>query len=176
MNTPVFRFMLMKYMMLMWIPFILLFTLLSINRILGYDVLSHFKGTIFGLPIVATNGTPNLVGFAGFGIISVGGLAMGVIALGGGAIGVIAIGGGAVGVVAMGGGAVGIIALGGGAAGLISIGGGAAGYYVLAGDGWGKHVLSGRRQDRQAVRLFCRCLPGIKKALAGDELRELENP
>ena len=173
MNLSIIQRTLMKYTLLMWIPFILLFLLIVLNSILGRDVLSSVKGEIFGLHIIATNGTPNFTGFAGFGIISVGGLAVGLLALGGGAVGLIAVGGGAVGLVAIGGGALGVIAMGGGAAGLIAMGGGAGGYYVLAGGGWGRYVLSYQRQDPQAVHFFCKYLPALREAFEGQELNQV---
>jgi hypothetical protein len=176
MNVLVFQRALWKYLMLMWIPFGLLFLLIGLNTMFGRDILSGLNWNIYGLPFVSTNGTPNFTGFAGFGIISVGGLAVGLIALGGGAVGLIAIGGGAVGLVAIGGGALGIIAMGGGAAGLIAVGGGAGGYYVLAGGGWGKHVLSGRRQDPRAVHFFCKYLPALRAALEQEEINRPDFP
>ena len=176
----------MKYTMLLWIPFILLFLLLMLNVAVGRDFLSDSNWRIFGLPVIATNGTPNLTGFAGIGVISIGGLAVGLVAFGGlavglvafggGAIGLIAIGGGAVGLIAIGGGALGLIALGGGSAGIVAFGGGAGGYYVLAGGGWGKHVLSAQRQDPQAVRFFCKYLPALRAAFAKEEMIQLVDP
>jgi hypothetical protein len=163
-------------MIFMWLPFIFLFLLQGLNSMLGRDVLSDFKWNVFGLPLISTNGTVNFTGFAGFGIISIGGLAAGLIAFGGSAVGLIAVGGGAVGLIALGGGAIGIIAIGGGAAGIIAIGGGASGYYVLAGSGFGKYVLSYKRQDPQAVRYFCKYLPTLRAVFDGVDKIHSANP
>ncbi|MHC1767512.1 MAG: hypothetical protein AB9869_25080 [Verrucomicrobiia bacterium] len=105
---------------------------------------------------VATNGSDGFSGFAGIGLLSIGGLAVGGLALGGGAIGLIACGGGAVG----------LIAWGGGSLGYVAIGGGAVGVYVLAGDGAGRYVLSRSRQDREAIDLFCRYLPRLRTSFS----------
>jgi hypothetical protein len=119
--------------------------------------------TVLGLPLFHT-------GVPGIGWFSCGGLAIGGIAVGGGALGVIAVGGAAVGIVALGGGAIGVIAFGGGAVGYIAIGGGAFGRYVLAGGGRGRYLLTPQRQDEQAVRLFTRYWPRLRRALAEDSI------
>lgn len=158
----------MSYLFWLWGPFGLLFLLLLVNRALDRDVLSGLGGELFGVPVVATNGSEGFSGFAGIGLLSIGGLAVGGLALGGGAIGLIACGGGAVGLIACGGGAIGLIAIGGGSLGYVAIGGGAVGVYVLAGDGAGRYVLSRSRQDREAIDLFCRYLPRLRAAFSED--------
>jgi hypothetical protein len=155
----------MSYLAWIWVPFGLLFLLMILNSISGRDLLAYFDRDLFGLRLLSINGTENFNGFAGLGIVSVGGLAIGFLAFGGMAIGVVAFEGGAVGLIAVGGGAVGLVAIGGGAAGYVAIGGGACGVYVLAGDGKGRYVLSRKRQDKAAVDLFCRYLPRLKDAL-----------
>ncbi|MCK6485613.1 MAG: bZIP transcription factor [Phycisphaerae bacterium] len=120
-----------------------------------------------GFPLIDPGGLYSGRPGLGFGFISIGGLAVGVVAFGGAAVGLVAIGGGALGVLAFGGGAVGVIAVGGGAVGYVAIGGGGFGRYVLAGDGRGRAVLSRRRQDPEAVELFTRWFPALKKAFTG---------
>lgn len=63
-----------------------------LNRVFHRDVLADFGGQILGVPFIANNGSEGFGGFAGFGLLSIGGLAIGGIALGGGAIGLIACG------------------------------------------------------------------------------------
>jgi hypothetical protein len=153
---------------------VFLFVPLGVIGVLG----SVFPGQVskievLGLPLWNLGGEPLApglslgivaVGGGAIGLISFGGMAIGGLAFGGGALGIVAIGGGAVGVVAVGGGSCGVIALGGGACGYIAIGGGAYGQYVLAGDGKGRYVLDRKRQDDEAVRLFCRYLPRLQEA------------
>jgi hypothetical protein len=167
-----FQRILLGYLGRIFLPvFVTLFVLFQLipSQLLG----QVSQSSLFGLPIWNAGGEPSVLGlpvgivsmFGGaIGIVSLGGLAIGVLAFGGGAFGVVAIGGGAFGIVACGGGAVGIIAVGGGAYGYIAIGGGAYGKYVLAGDGRGKYVFDRRRQDEEAVRLFCRVLPRLRQA------------
>jgi hypothetical protein len=136
------------------------------------------EATIAGLPVCVTGNAPGpfpvkvaglpvgIFALHGIGLVSVGGLAVGFLAVGGGAFGVVAIGGGAVGLVAFGGGAIGVLAFGGGAVGYVAVGGGGFGQYVLAGDGKGRHVFDRRRQDPEAVALFCRWLPRLRSAFA----------
>lgn len=165
MDYSKFQRVLMGYLVWIFAPIAALFMLMIINSIAGYDILSALSNLrIAGIPLVSTNETVRFGGFAGVGIISVGGLAVGGIALGGGAIGLIAAGGAAVGVVAIGGGSLGLIAIGGGAVGYIAIGGGASGVYVLAGGGKGRHVLDYATQDEEAVSFFCRYLPRLRSA------------
>jgi len=167
-NTKFHRILMRYLMMWIWAPLLVLFSLMIINIIVGYDVLSALRDLRFaGIPLVSTNETVSFGGFAGIGIISVGGLAVGFIALGGGAAGLIAAGGGAIGIVAIGGGSAGLIAIGGGAVGYVAIGGGASGVYVLAGDGKGRHVLSHTSQDEKAISFFCRYLPRLRNAFSG---------
>ena len=136
--------------------------------------------TVFGLPLCVTGYASGpfpvtvarmpvgIFAVHGIGLISAGGLAVGVLAIGGGAFGIVAIGGGAVGVIAFGGGAFGLLAaFGGGAVGHVAIGGGGFGRYVLAGDGKGRYVLDRRRQDPEAVALFCRWMPRLRQAFTG---------
>lgn len=157
---------LIRYLVWVYLPFAALLLLMLVNSIVGYDVLSALSDLrIAGIPLVSTNETLRFSGFAGVGIISVGGLAVGAIALGGGAIGLVAAGGGAVGVIAIGGGSV-VIAIGGGAVGYVAIGGGGLGVYVLAGGGTGRHVLSYTSQDEKAISFFCRYLPRLRNAFA----------
>ncbi|MCI2425328.1 hypothetical protein LM599_04940 [Candidatus Acetothermia bacterium] len=152
-----------RYVMWMWVPLGILFLLMIINRIAGYDILSALNYLrIAGIPLVSTNATINFTGFAGVGLISVGGLAVGAVALGGAAVGLIAVGGAAVGMVAIGGGAMGLIAIGGGAVGLISVNYTGGSIYVLTGERKGWHVLRYNRQDEQAVSFFCRYLPRLR--------------
>ena len=136
--------------------------------------------SLFGLPLCVTGYAPGpfpiavaglpvgIFALHGIGLVSVGGLAIGVLAVGGGAFGLVAIGGGAVGLVAFGGGAIGLLACGGGTVGFVAIGGGAIGKYVLAGDGKGRYVFDRRRQDPQAVALFCRWMPRLRTAFTGE--------
>jgi hypothetical protein len=168
MNQERFHRTLTRCVIWLWVPCSLLFMLMMLNLASDRDVLRGVGGQILGVPVVATNGSVGFGGFAGFGLLSVGGLAVGGIALGGGALGLIACGGGAVGLIALGGGAIGLIAIGGGAVGYLAIGGGACGVYVLAGDGAGRYVLSRRRQDKEAVELFCRYLPRLRDAFADE--------
>ncbi|HEV3119531.1 MAG TPA: hypothetical protein VGY58_20915 [Gemmataceae bacterium] len=125
---------------------------------------------ILGVPLYDTQGPITFgilsMGPLALGLVSFGGLAVGGIAFGGGAVGIVAIGGGAIGLIAMGGGALGVIAIGGGAVGYIAVGGGAVGRYTLGGGGAGKYVLSYTRQDEEAVRLFCKYLPPLRRAFA----------
>ncbi len=162
-----FQRILARYLVWIFVPSAVLFLLMLINSIVDYDVLSFLSDLrIAGIPLVSTNETLRFGGFAGLGIISVGGFAVGAIALGGAAVGLIAAGGGAVGIIAIGGGSVGLIAIGGGAVGYVAIGGGAFGVYVLAGGGAGRHILSYTSQDEEAVSFFCRYLPRLRSAFA----------
>jgi hypothetical protein len=165
MNQERFQRTLTRYLVWLWVPFGILFGLMLLNQGLHRDVLGDLGGQVFGWPVIATNGSEGFSGFAGVGLLSIGGLAVGGIALGGGAIGLIACGGGAVGLIACGGGAMGVIAVGGGALGYIAIGGGACGVYVLAGEGKGRYVLSRTSQDKEAVDFFCRYLPRLREAI-----------
>jgi hypothetical protein len=71
--------------------------------------------------------------------------------------------GGSVGVIAFGGGAIGLIAAGGGAVGYYALGAGGMGRYVLACGGLGQYLFTPHRQDPEAVELFCRWLPRLRK-------------
>jgi hypothetical protein len=51
----------------------------------------------------------------------------------------------------------------GGAAGYITLGAGGIGRYVLAMSGLGRYLFTQNRQDREAVELFCRWLPRLRK-------------
>ncbi|HUG92911.1 MAG TPA: hypothetical protein VML55_18865 [Planctomycetaceae bacterium] len=135
-------------------------TLFGLPLCVTGDASGPFPVTVAGLPV-------GIFALHGIGLVSVGGLAVGGLAIGGGAVGVFAIGGGAIGLVAFGGGAIGLLACGGGAFGYIAIGGGAFGRYVLAGDGKGRYVFDRRRQDAEAVELFCRWMPKLREAFAG---------
>lgn len=101
----------------------------------------------------------------GLGIVAFGGVSLGVFSIGGLGLGLIAVGGGAIGVIAIGGGACGLIAIGGGAIGYIAIGGGAAGFYALGQRGQGQYVLALNRQDPEAIALFTRLFPALRRAL-----------
>lgn len=168
MNIDVFRRVIIKYTIRIWIPIVILFLLIQLNTFFGHNVLGNIKWNIFGLPVISTDSTLNYTGFSGFGIVSIGGVAIGLVAIGGTALGLLAFGGGAIGLIAIGGGSIGIIAIGGGSIGIIAFGGGAYGYYVLAGGGCGKHVLSYKRQDAEAVRFFCKYMPDLKKAFVSE--------
>ncbi len=165
MDKTKFQRILARYLVWIFVPSAVLFLLMLINSIVDYDVLSALSNLrIAGIPFVSTNETLRFDGFAGVGIISVGGIAVGAIALGGGAIGLVAAGGGAIGLIAIGGGSVGVIAIGGGAVGYVAIGGGGLGVYVLAGGGRGRHVISNTSQDEKAISFFCRYLPRLRSA------------
>jgi hypothetical protein len=118
--------------------------------------------TLFGLPIALGVGAVGVVSIGpfGVGVISFGGF--GVIAVQG--IGIVSVGGAGLGVIALGGAACGVIAIGGAAVGYVAIGGGAVGVYVLGASGAGRYVLSKRRQDAEAVALFSKWVPGVRKA------------
>lgn len=154
---------------LLGVPFV--GSLLLINVVVG----QASADKLFGLPLWNVGGDPTVagvtlgivaIGGGAVGVVSIGGFAIGALAFGGGAIGLVAAGGGALGVVAIGGGSYGLIAVGGGATGYIAVGGGAFGTYVLAGDGRGRYVFDRRSQDDEAVRLFCKYLPRLRKAFA----------
>jgi hypothetical protein len=129
------------------------------------------QSQLFGLPLFAVNGLMRPAVFAvhGIGLVSVGGAGVGVIAFGGLAVGIVAIGGGAIGIISFGGGSLGVIAVGGGAIGYIAIGGGAAGKYVLAERGKGRYVFDPKRQDPEAVELFCRWFPRLRQAFTAEK-------
>ncbi len=56
-----------------------------------------------------------------------------------------------------------MIAIGGGAVGFVTMGVGGIGRYVLAFGGLGRFLFTQHRQDREAVELFCRWLPRLRK-------------
>jgi hypothetical protein len=175
-----FHRILMGYFAVFWGLFVVLF-LIALPLVLRHvGQISDTK--ILGLPLVNTQFPaqvgPSVLGLPvgvfvlmGIGAVSFGGFAIGVVAFGGGAIGIVAIGGGAVGLIAFGGGAIGLVAFGGGAAGYIAVGGGAWGTYVLAADGRGRFVFDRKRQDPEAVSLFCRCFPRLRRAFKAEHGR-----
>ncbi len=114
------------------------------------------QGVLFA---VQTTNDPGITA----GIVAIGGMAVGVIAIGGGAVGLFAVGGGALGLIAVGGMACGVFAAGGGAVGLITLGAGGIGRYVLAVGGLGRYLFTQHRRDPEAVELFCRYIPKLKK-------------
>ncbi len=129
-------------------------------------------GLVFALQTTNEPGiTAGIVAVGGMaiGLIAVGGLAVGILAIGGGAVGMFAFGGAAAGLVAIGGGAVGLIAVGGGAVGYITLGAGGIGRYVMAMSGLGRYLFTLKRQDREAVELFCRWLPRLRQAIDHDQ-------
>ena len=77
--------------------------------------------------------------------------------------GVIAIGDMATGWVALGGLARGGVALGGLSVGVVAWGGAAVGYYACGGAAFGQYVMSAATQDREAVELFGRFLPWLRR-------------
>ena len=81
MNQERFQRALTAYLLWLWVPFALLFLLTVVNMIMGRDVLADLGGKFLGLPLVATNGSTQFGGFAGIGILSVGGLAVGAFAM-----------------------------------------------------------------------------------------------
>lgn len=170
----------------LWIGFSLLMVVFFLVTIFVTPQVVWFEGGVspsrlFGLPLFATGfsggdspvelwGLPIAV-FAlnGIGLVSFGGAGVGVIAMGGLAVGIVAIGGGAIGIISFGGGSLGMIAFGGGAIGYIAIGGGAYGKYALAGDGKGRYVFDRKRQDAEAVELFCRWFPKLRQAFTEEQ-------
>lgn len=140
----------------------------SQSSVLGIPLIveGHHGGnypiTAFGLPV-------GILAVHGLGLISVGGAGFGVIGIGGLGMGFIAVGGGAIGIISFGGGSLGVIAFGGGAVGYIAIGGGGYGKYVLASDGKGRYVFDRKRQDSEAVELFCRWFPRLRQAFTQEE-------
>lgn len=145
----------------------LVFSLVLVSATLFMDSVLHaahgFESpTIFGIPLLSvasfSEATPLVGDFA------TGGVAMGIVAVGGAAMGVLALGGGALGVVAIGGGAVGIVAIGGGTVGIVALGGGACGIFAMGGGARGQHRLDAQHQDPEAIRFFCRWLPGLRSA------------
>ncbi|PYT24302.1 MAG: hypothetical protein DMG58_26180 [Acidobacteria bacterium] len=77
--------------------------------------------------------------------------------------GVIAIGDMATGWVALGGLARGGVALGGLSVGVVAWGGAAVGYYACGGAAFGQYVMSAATQDPEAVELFGRFLPWLRR-------------
>lgn len=164
-DAIVFQRTLQRVLLLMMLPIFLVAPLAMLPQLKVFSIPRIELAP--GFPLIDPGGLYSGRPGLGFGFISVGGLAVGVVAFGGAAVGLIAIGGGALGVLAFGGGAIGVIAVGGGAVGYVAIGGGGFGRYVLAGDGRGRAVLSRRRQDPEAVELFTRWFPALKKAFTG---------
>ena len=83
--------------------------------------------------------------------------------LGGLSVGVVAFGGLSIGAIAFGGLAIGIVALGGLAIGVVAWGGAAVGYYACGGAAFGQYVMSAATQDPEAVELFGRFLPWLRR-------------
>ena len=150
------------YTMMAMLPAFLLFTVTFLPRG-SLPVLYVAEG----IPLLDVAGHASGYPGLGLGLIAFGGLAVGGLAVGGGAVGVIAVGGGSIGLVAIGGGSLGVVAVGGGACGVIAVAGGGLGYYLLAGGGRGRYCLTLKRQDPEAVALFTRYLPRLKRAFTG---------
>jgi hypothetical protein len=140
------------------------------------DIMESTTGqaTLFGLPIEVGVGAVGFVsvGPLGVGVISVGGF--GVLAFQG--IGIVSVGGVGLGVIGLGGAASGGIAIGGAALGFVAIGGGAMGVYVLGASGKGRYVLSKQRHDPEAVALFGKWVPGVRRVLKAEQGAAADRP
>jgi hypothetical protein len=106
------------------------------------------KGEIRGMRRASSR-----IGDMAAGWVAIGGLAFGGVALGGLSAGVVAIGGLSIAAVAFGGLSISIVALG-----RLSVG-----YYACGGAAFGQYVMSAVMRDPEAVELFGRFLPWLKR-------------
>ena len=97
------------------------------------------------------------------GVIAIGDIATGWIAIGGLAFGGVALGGLSVGVLAIGGLSIAVIAFGGLSIGIVALGGLAIGYYACGGAAFGQYIVSAGTRDPEAVELFARLLPWLRR-------------
>ena len=103
------------------------------------------------------------IGDMATGWVAIGALARGGVALGGLSFGVVGFRGLSIAAIAFGGLSIGIVAFGGLAIGVVAWGGAAVGYYACGGAAFGQYVIRASTQDPEAVELFGRFMPWLKR-------------
>ena len=167
-----------KWWMVIGILYFVVFALYTV-LIFNKELISKFPSLFGWINNIA-------FGAIGIGIVSCGALAVGMVAIGACSVGIVAVGAFSIGIFAFGGNALGVIAIGAGtsygmtniksslrgrfdigkAVGLVAISPKAYGFYTLSYTGKSRYTFSPDRQDAEAVALFTRCLPKLKKTFS----------